>query len=95
MGRPLSVFTLSEAEEETLRSLVRRRTTAQALALRARIVLACAAGDPNQVVARKLGVRRKRCANGEPVSSRSGWTASMTSRVRACRARSTMPKSRR
>ncbi len=33
-----------------------RRTTAQALALRARIVLACAAGDPNQVVARKLGV---------------------------------------
>ncbi|MGB8838336.1 MAG: IS630 family transposase [Candidatus Acidiferrales bacterium] len=56
MGRPLSVFTLSEAEEETLRSLVRRRTTAQALALRARIVLACAAGDPNQVVARKLGV---------------------------------------
>ena len=56
MGRPLSVFTLSEAEEETLRSLVRRRTTAQALALRARIVLACAAGDPNQVVARKLEV---------------------------------------
>ena len=56
MGRPLSVFTLSEAEEETLRSLARRRTTAQTLALRARIVLACAAGDPNQVVARKLGV---------------------------------------
>ena len=96
MGRPLSVFTLSEAEEETLRSLARRRTTAQALALRARIVLGCAAGDPNQVVARKLGVqRRKRCANGEPVSSRSGWTASMTSHVRACRARSMMPKSKR
>ena len=56
MGRPLSVLTLSEAEEETLRNLARRRTTAQALALRARIVLACAAGDPNQVVARKLGV---------------------------------------
>jgi transposase len=56
MGRPLSVFTLSEAEEEALRSLAKRRTTAQALALRARIVLACAAGDPNQVVARKLGV---------------------------------------
>ena len=56
MGRPLSVFTLSEAEEETLRSLARRRTTAQALVLRARIVLACAAGDPNQVVAGKLGV---------------------------------------
>ena len=46
MGRPLSVFTLSEAEEEALRILARRRTTAQALALRARIVLACAAGEP-------------------------------------------------
>ena len=55
MGRPLSVFTLSEAEEQTLRSLARRRTTAQALALRARIVLACA---PNRVAAGKLGVTR-------------------------------------
>ena len=26
MGRPLSVFTLSEAEEETMRSLARRRS---------------------------------------------------------------------
>ena len=56
MGRPLSVLTLSAAEEDSLRSLARRRTTAQALALRARIVLACAAGDPNQLVAKKLGV---------------------------------------
>src|SRR6202453_4193441 len=56
MGRPLSVLTLSAAEEDSLRSLARRRTTAQALALRARIVLASAAGDPNQLVARKLGV---------------------------------------
>ena len=31
---------------------------------------------PNEVVARKSVLRRKRCANGEPVSSRSGWTAS-------------------
>jgi transposase len=63
MGRPLSVLTLSAAEEDSLRSLARRRTTAQALALRARIVLACAAGDPNQLVAngaelwRRLKVR--------------------------------------
>ena len=56
MGRPLSVLTLSAAEEDSLRSLARRRMTAQALALRARIVLACAAGDPNQLVAKKLGV---------------------------------------
>ena len=60
------VLTLSEAEEETLRSLARRRTTAQALALKARIVLACAAGDPDQVVARKLW---SHAANGVQVAS--------------------------
>ena len=44
------------AEEEALRSLAGRRTTAQALALRARIVLSCATGERNQDVAAKLGV---------------------------------------
>ncbi len=56
MGRPLSPLVLDGSEEEALRSLGSRRTTAQALALRARIVLACGAGVANQVVAAKLGV---------------------------------------
>jgi transposase len=55
-GRPLARLELSEVEEAELRSLARRRKTAQALALRAGIVLACAAGAANQVVAAKLGV---------------------------------------
>ena len=55
-GRPLASLELSTAEEEGLRSLAGRRKTAQALALRARIVLACAAGEANQMVAAKLGV---------------------------------------
>ena len=50
-GRPLASLELDAAEEEALRSLASRRTTAQALALRARIVLACAAGERNQNVA--------------------------------------------
>jgi len=56
IGRPLASLELDAAEEEALRSLANRRTTAQALALRARIVLACAAGEANQAVAAKLGV---------------------------------------
>lgn len=56
MGRPLAPLELSAEEEEALRSLAARRKTAQALALRARIVLACAAGEANQAVAAKLGV---------------------------------------
>jgi transposase len=55
-GRPLAPLELSVAEEEALRSLAGRRTTAQALALRARIVLSCATGERNQDVAAKLGV---------------------------------------
>ena len=55
-GRPLASLEVSTAEEGGLRSLAGRRKTAQALALRARIVLACAAGEANQLVAAKLGV---------------------------------------
>ena len=55
-GRPLATLELGTAEEEALQILARRRTTAQALALRARIVLACAAGEANQRVAAKLAV---------------------------------------
>ena len=55
-GRPLAPLELSVVEEEVLRSLASRRTTAQALALRARIVLTCAARERNQEVAARLGV---------------------------------------
>ena len=55
-GRPLATLELGTAEEEALQILARWRTTAQALALRARIVLACAAGEANQRVAAKLAV---------------------------------------
>ena len=54
----LAVLELSENEREELRSLAARRSTAQALALRARIVLACAAGTQNKEVAARLQVDR-------------------------------------
>ena len=50
-GRPIPPLTLSPEERETLERWARRPTSAQALAQRARIVLACAAGKPNTVVA--------------------------------------------
>jgi len=49
---------LTEEERETLERWARRPTTAQALALRARIVLRCALGQQNQDVAREIGVTR-------------------------------------
>ena len=50
-GRPKTTLVLTEAEREQLKALTLRRKTAQALALRARIVLACADGQDNKVVA--------------------------------------------
>jgi transposase-like protein/transposase len=50
---------LSEAERRALENWVKRRSTAQGLALRARIVLACAQGGSNLAVAARLGVNDK------------------------------------
>ena len=51
-GRPKAALVLSDEEREQLESWARRRTSAQALALRSRIVLACAEGGSNTAVAR-------------------------------------------
>jgi transposase len=59
MGRELASLELSEAERAELSSLANRRNTAQALALRARIVLACAEGGRNKVIAARLGLDRQ------------------------------------
>jgi transposase len=55
-GRPLPELTLTAGENNRLVELTRRRTTAQALALRARIVLACAQGASTSEVAQRLAV---------------------------------------
>jgi len=55
-GRPPAVVELTEAERTDLQRLVRRRKTSQALALRARIVLAAASGSATEDIAEKLGV---------------------------------------
>jgi transposase len=55
-GRPKAPLVLTDEERQTLERWARRRTSAQALALRARIVLACAQGATNVVVATQLGI---------------------------------------
>src|SRR4030095_3004063 len=55
-GRPKAPLTLTDDERHTLQRWARRAKTAQALALRAKIVLACAQGQTNQQVAEQLGI---------------------------------------
>lgn len=59
MARPKSRLVLAPSERETLERWGRRRKTAQALAMRARIVLQCAKGWNNGEVAGEFGVTRQ------------------------------------
>jgi len=52
----LEPLELTDDERTVLERWARRPTSAQALALRCRIVLACATGDSNTAVAKKLGI---------------------------------------
>ena len=55
MGKPAVTITLSEAEHRELESLARARKTGQAMARRARIVLAAAAGLENKAIGAEVG----------------------------------------
>ena len=80
-GRPIALLALDGAERETLEQWTRRPKTAQALALRARIVLACADGRSNTGVAAELRVCVDTVGNGVPDSWSNGWTACWTNRA--------------
>jgi transposase len=54
-GRPKAGLELAEAERDQLARWSRRARSAQSLAMRARIVLACADGGDNRAVAAELG----------------------------------------
>jgi transposase len=57
-GRPKAELLLTEEELAVLERLVRRQKSAQALALRARVVLACASGKTNAAVANELRINQ-------------------------------------
>ena len=64
-GRPTKPLNLTAEETEKLSLLARRPKSAQAMAMRARIVLGCAQGSSNSEVAKKLQITKATVANGE------------------------------
>lgn len=58
MGRPKAKFELTDAERDELKRMARRRTIGAAAALRARMILKCAAGADDQDVAEEMNVHR-------------------------------------
>ena len=59
LGRPVPPIVLTTDERETLERWARRPTTAQALALRARLVLRCAAGETATGIAKDVHVTKQ------------------------------------
>ncbi|HEX2459833.1 MAG TPA: hypothetical protein VHJ58_06755 [Vicinamibacterales bacterium] len=91
LGRPVAPIVLTTEERDTLERWARRPTTAQALALRARLVLRCAAGETATAIALDVHVTKQTVGNGAVDFWIADSMACSTSRVRACRARSLMP----
>lgn len=58
-GRPVAELVITAEENAALERWSRRPKSAQALALRSRIVLECAQGESNTAVAQKLGITKQ------------------------------------
>jgi len=59
IGRPIPELVVTQSERESLQNWARRPKSAQALALRARIILACAEGKTNTEVANEFRVTKQ------------------------------------
>ena len=55
-GRPMEPVVLTDDEESQLLGLTNSRSLPHGLVRRARIVLACADGEPNASIARRMGL---------------------------------------
>jgi hypothetical protein len=94
-GRPKALLVLTDEERQTLQRWARRAKTAQALALRAKIVLVCAEVQTNQPIAEQLGIWPQTVGKWRAGSCVSGWRACRTKTGRVDPARSPMSRSSR
>ena len=92
-GRAVAIV-LDDVEKRELTALTRKHGAPQAVAERARIVLAAAGGLKNKEIASKLGVCTHTVGPGATVLPTTVWTVSTTNRGPARRARLATTKSR-
>ena len=83
IGRPTKPLNVTPEEKEKLTMLARRPKSAQAMAMRARIVLGCNEGLSNTQVAQRLRLTGQPFVNGESDFAGSAWKGCSTNRGRA------------
>jgi hypothetical protein len=91
-GRPVAKIEMSAEVAGILEGYTQRRKTAQALALRARIVLDCAAGLSNKAVAARERVTPQTVGKWRRRFAERGLMGCSTSRGQECPAKLTMPR---
>ena len=94
-GRRKAELVLTDAERDQLGRWARRAKSSQMLALRAKIVLACADGKDSKRVAAELRITEHTVARWRGRFTRRGLAGWLTSRGRAGRRRSCWTRSRR
>src|SRR4051794_15345707 len=94
-GRPTAKLVLSDEERQTLQRWARRPKNAQALALRAKIVLGCAEGATNKDVAAEFSVTAQMVGKWRARFVTDGWPGCRTTIDQAGHARSPTPRSSR
>ena len=87
IGRPTKPLNVTPQEKEKLLMLARRPKSAQAMAMRARIVLGCNDGLSNGEVAKRLRITELRSANGGSDFGSSAWRVYLMNRAWAHRGR--------
>jgi len=73
LGRPVPILTLTEQDLDKLRLMARRPKSSQQAALRARILLGCAAGKSHGEIAEDLGTCRATVGKWRSRFCQSGW----------------------
>ena len=91
-GRPIPELILNSEEQETLQRWARRPTSAQALALRARVILACATGKTHSQVSAEMQLSKPAVGKWRSRFVPGVWTDCWMNRARVHPVRSVTPR---
>ena len=89
LGRPMPPLVIAENQRRQLQALANSRSLPHSIVRRAQIVLACAAGETNTAIAKRMGLTGMTVGKCASVTGSSVWGDCTTSSGQAARAPTT------